>query len=243
MMHVIKQLSSGVRSLTMGSLLACFASVAWGMDDPAALTSVESKWLDAAEPVLAFAATQGFPIDVIVQPRSGANDAPFAIGVQARRCKLILSLRDRPDAEATLANVPLERHALMIEAMTAHEVAHCWRYQQGTWNLLPAGFVEPVDAGDSEQLADKKRRMRSVRREEGYADLAALAWIQREHPEDYAEVYAWLTRVRQDQPLAGSFHDTRVWLRLVEDATVFPAAGSPFDKVQELWAAGLRKEK
>jgi len=203
------------------------------------LTTTETKWLEAADPVLAFAVAQGLPIDVVVRPRSEAGDVPFSVGVQDHRCKLILSMRNRADAELTLADVPASLHATLIEAMTAHEVAHCWRYIHGVWNTMPAGFVEPLSSNDNASLAGKKQQMRSTRREEAYADLVALAWTQQQHPAKYAEVYAWLLRLRQDQPVAGSYHDSRIWLDLAQDAKVFPTSATPFEQVQALWLKGL----
>jgi hypothetical protein len=211
----------------------CWAS------DPNALTETEAKWLEAADPVLTFAIAQGLPIDVVVRPIHDANQVPFSMGVQNGRCKLILSMRDRADAEATLLGVPTSQHALMIEAMTAHEVAHCWRYTSGMWNSLPAGFTEARDAGDSESIALKKQEMRSMQREEAFADLVALAWVRQQHPAKYAQVHSWLEHVRHDQPVEGAHHDTRIWLALAQDARALKSGETLFDGVQEVWVQGL----
>lgn len=234
-MTVSKRIIDCVSLLLTSLMLAttCMAS------DPNGLTDIETKWLDAADPVLSFAVAQGLPIDVVVRPNSDANQVPFSMGVQGGRCKLTLSMRGRADAEATLADVPAAQHALMIEAMTAHEVAHCWRYHSGMWNSLPAGFIEARDVVDNESIASKKREMRSIQREEAFADLVALAWTRQQHPTDYGRVHAWLEHVRNDQPVDGSYHDTRVWLALAHDAAVFKPADTLFDGVQEVWVKGL----
>jgi len=229
--RIIDCVSLLLTSLTMAT--TCLAS------DPNQLTEVESKWLDAADPVLSFAIAQGLPIDVVVRPNFDANQVPFSMGVQGGRCKLILSMRDRADAEATLTDVPASQHALMIEAMTAHEVAHCWRYHSGMWNSLPAGFIETRDVTDNESIALKKQEMRSIQREEAFADLVALAWTRQQHPTEYARVHAWLEHVRSDQPVDGGYHDTRVWLTLAHDAAVFKSTDILFDGVQEVWVKGL----
>ncbi len=208
------------------------------------LNAVERKWLDAATPVLDFARDQGLPIDVVVVHDRNAGDVPLSMGVRQRRCKLVLAVRGDTEAEATLEGIPLDRHALLIEAMTAHEIAHCWRYVQGVWHTLPAGFTDAVDmlgAIDSAELRARKNEMRATRREEGFADLVALAWIRREHPESYADVHTWLERVRHDQPLSGSFHDTRVWLALAKEHDAFTQVGSPFEAVHDLWTKGLNR--
>jgi len=207
------------------------------------LDAIETKWVQAALPVLDFAQAQGLAVDVVVKSTSEANDVALSMGVQDERCKLVLSLRGNPDAEATLTGIPVEQHPLFIEAMAAHELAHCWRYTQGMWHTLPAGFTESVTSGDDEELAMKKRAMRATRREEGFADLLALAWTLNRHPNDYATVHAWLTGVRKDQPMLGSYHDTRAWLRLAKSAAAFPAVPSLFEQVQSVWLAGLRAER
>lgn len=81
--------------------------------------------------------------------------------------------------------------------------------------------------------------MRETRREEGYADLVALAWIEHSHPQDYARIYAWLDAVRKVQPVAGGSHDTRSWVRLAGDAGVFGKDEAPFEAALPLWRKGL----
>ena len=203
------------------------------------LTPLETRWLQAAGPVLAHAQRIALPIDIIVQPQAGPNDVPLAMGFDGGRCKLVLSMRGNPQAETILEAVPEAERGVLIEAMTAHEVGHCWRYAQGVWHALPAGFVEVGEehADDPALLAESKA-MRETRREEGYADLVALAWTQRHHPADYARVYAWLDGVRREQPVAGNAHDTRTWVKLGREAAVFDQQGSPFD-VRVLWSKGL----
>jgi len=202
------------------------------------LNAIETKWVQAALPVLDFATEHGLPVDIAIR-QSGPNDVPLSMGVKDGRCKLTLSMRGNSDAEATLAGIPAGQHTLFIEAMAAHELAHCWRYTQGMWHTLPAGFTEPQTNGD-EELAMKRREMRATRREEGFADLLALAWTLNRHPNEYGAVHDWLTRVRNDQPVAGSYHDTRAWLRIAKSAAAFPPASSLFEQVQSVWARGLK---
>ena len=210
----------------------------------ASLTPLETRWLVAGSPVLAFAKRINLPIDIIVQPQARAGDVPLAMGFDNGRCKLVLSMRGNPDAEATLKGVPAAQHSLMIEAMTAHEVGHCWRYVQGVWHALPAGFVETGDerADDAATLAEMKA-MRENRREEGFADLVALAWVQRFHPEHYARVHGWLDALRSEQPVARNAHDTRVWVRMARDASVFGAGATPFDQAAGAWRDGLLRDE
>jgi hypothetical protein len=204
----------------------------------APLTALETRWLTAGAPVLAYAKQQQLPIDIIVQPQAGPNDVPMAMGFADGRCKLVLSLRGNPDAEAVLAQVPAAQQGLLIEAMTAHEVGHCWRYAQGSWHALPAGFVDAAkDGGDNPRLQALSRELRETRREEGFSDLVALAWIQRHHAADYGAVYAWLAGVRQ--PLSQGSHNTQAWLALAPNASVFDSEHNPFEQARALWSKGL----
>lgn len=225
--------------LALGALCALSQSAA-GAD----LTALEQRWIGAATLVLAYARGLQLPIDIIVQPRTGPNDVPMAMGFDAGRCKLVLSLRGNPQAESILAGVAPDEQGELIEAMAAHEIGHCWRYAQGAWHALPAGFVEVGEetAADPAMLAVSKA-MRETRREEGYADLVALAWTHRRHPQDYDRIYAWLDKVRRDQPVARNGHDTRVWVRLARDGAGFGKDERPFEDALPLWREGLVKDE
>jgi hypothetical protein len=155
-----------------------------------------------------------------------------------------MSLRGNPDAEKVFSGVAPEAQGELIEAMAAHEIAHCWRYVQGAWHALPAGFVEVGEesAADPSLLAASKA-MREMRREEGYADLVALAWTRHKHPGDYARVHAWLDKVRATQPVARSGHDTRIWVKLAADGSRFGNAGKPFEDAATLWKDGLLNDE
>jgi hypothetical protein len=162
------------------------------------------------------------------------------MGFDDGRCKLVLSLRGNPDAEAVLAGVPDSARAELIEAMAAHEIGHCWRYAQGAWHALPAGFIEVGEQTARDQsLLVAAREMRENRREEGYADLVALAWTRHRHPGDYGRIYGWLEAVRSRQPVDGAGHDTRAWVRLARDGASFGNAAAPFEDVLPLWRKGL----
>jgi len=217
----------------------CAASHA-AVASAAELTPLEQRWLGAAMPVLAYARSLDLPIDVVVQPQAGPNDVPLAMGFADNRCKLVLSLRGNPDAERQLDGVPAAEQGELIEAMAAHEIGHCWRYAQGAWHALPAGFVEAGEetAADPGLLAASKA-MRETRREEGYADLVALAWTHARHPGEYGRVHAWLAQLRQDQPVPHNGHDTRVWVHLARDGNRFGTAAKPFDDAAPLWREGL----
>jgi hypothetical protein len=204
------------------------------------LTEQETTWLRAAAPVLSYAQQLKLPIDIIVQPFAKEGDVPLAMGFDKDRCKLVLSLRGNPDSEKVLAGVPADARGELIEAMAAHEIGHCWRYAQGAWHALPRGFVEVGEQTASDpSLLRAAKEMRETRREEAYADLAALAWTRHSHPQAYGRIYGWLESVRKVQPVPGGSHDTRAWVALARDATVFGPDDAPFDAAVPLWRNGL----
>lgn len=206
----------------------------------AELTEQENRWLRAAGPVLSYAKQLKLPVDIIVQPKARPGDVPLAMGFSQGRCKLVMSMRGNPEAESVLRGVPEAEQGVLIEAMTAHELAHCWRYAQGVWHALPSGFVEEGEetSHDAELLA-LSRQMRETRREEGFADLVALAWTQRNHPEEYARVHRWLAGLRDKVAVPHSGHDTRVWVRLAADGAQLKPASTPFEDAGALWREGL----
>lgn len=226
------------------ALLAGIALIPAAATAGAALTELETRWLNAAAPVLAYSQRINLPIDIIVQPKARPGDVPLAMGFVDGRCKLVLSMRGNPDAETILQTVPQAERALLIETMAAHEIGHCWRYVQGVWHALPAGFVETGEeqAQDTGMLAASKA-MREMRREEGFADLVALSWVQRQHPAEYGRVYAWLSSLRDAVPAERSGHDTRTWVRLAKNADGFGRGATPFDDAVTLWQTGLLNDE
>lgn len=203
----------------------------------AELTALEIRWLKAGSAVLNYAKQElKLPIDITVQPQARANDVPLALGYDQGRCKLVLSMRGNPHAEDILDAVPAAQQPLMIEAMVAHEIGHCWRYAQGHWHALPAGFEERALPGHAEAA------LRDTRREEGFADLVALAWIHQQHPQQYASVAAWMRAVRAPAPAVGT-HSTLTWLQLAPTGAVF-APGLPiFEQASLVWRQGLLNDK
>jgi hypothetical protein len=229
-------------------LLACATLCVLGA--PAAaraeggLTDLEQRWLRLAWPVVSYARQQGLPLDIVVQPQPAAGEAPLAMAYVDARCKLVLSMRGNPEAAATLDNIPAALLTPVVEAMAAHELGHCWRYVRGAWHTVPAGFTAARDTGapalPEPTLQAQWHAMQQTRREEAYADLVGLAWTQRQHPQHYAAVHAWLVAFRDDGAPAGNHHDTLAWVKLVADPRNFAPATTPFDAAWPLWHQGLR---
>ena len=228
---MLKSLSFSLLSLTAVSAHA------------AQLTALETRWLNAAAPVIAYAKAQQLPVDIIVQPQAGPNDVPLAMGYANGRCKMVLSMRGNPNAETILQTVPENERDVLIEAMAAHELGHCWRIVQGSWHALPAGFTEAgTEHVDDPALVELSKQQRVTRREEGFSDLLALAWIQRTRPADYGRVHAWIQSVRDAQPHSHGSHDTRAWLKLASSGQVFGEGKTPFEQVAPLWRKGLLQD-
>jgi len=200
----------------------------------AELTAQEMRWLKAAAPVLAYSQALRLPVDITVQPQSRPSDVALAMGFANGRCKLVFSLRGNPDAEQPLAGVPAGEQDLLIETMAAHELGHCWRYAHHAWHALPAGFVSTGAVVASDHAA---------RREEAYADLVALAWVQWRHPGDYPQVYRWMRGLRGDVPMSANSHDTRTWLRLVRDPQRLRVVAQPFADVGHVWSEGIVQDR
>lgn len=204
------------------------------------LTPTERTWLGAALPVLQFARAQALPLDIIVQPQATPGETPLGMAFVDGRCKLVLSMRGNPEAQATLDAIGQELLEPVIEAIAAHELAHCWRHVQGSWGSLPPALEDASDWGRvTPEQAELLRAMWRTQREEAYADLVGLAWTLQHHPSRYAEVHAWLVRLRAHPPLETGPHDTRPWVQLAADRTRFAPGASIFEQVQPMWQAGL----
>jgi hypothetical protein len=207
----------------------------------AELTPVEARWLQGALPVLQHARAGGLPLDVVVQPQPAAGEAPLAMAYLEARCKLTLTMRGNPAAQATLDDAGPALRDGVLELMAAHEVGHCLRHVNGRWHQLPAGAShapQPAATLPESRRADLAQ-MRATRLEEAYADLAGLAWIAHMRPAQYAQLHGWLVRERSADLLPGSHHDTLAWLRLAEDPNVLVGTRHPFERVAEVWQRGV----
>jgi len=221
---------------------AFFAGIAlaWtsGLSVAADLTPTELRWLRGAGPVVAYARAEGMPLDIVVQPQPTPKLPPLALAFVDGRCKLVLSMRGNPEAEATLARIEPELLIPTLELMAAHELGHCRRYLDGAWYGVPGGFahVEPVGLSDEQRRAWEDSS--ASRREEGFGDLVGLAWTAAHHPQHYARLHAWLVAERSHELVPGSPHDTLAWVRLAADPAVWTDP-SLFATPERLWRVGL----
>ena len=214
------------------------ASTAAGL--AAALSATELAWLTSAAPVLAYARALQLPLQVVVQPQDTPGQTPMGMAFVDGRCVLVLSMRNNPEAQATLDRMPAGLQGPVVEAIVAHELGHCWRHLQHSWGTLPSGLVEL--SGFSQVTAEQEQLLKDMwrtRREEGFADLVGLAWTLQQHPAHYTAVHAWHVRERAHQPVSTGPHDTRIWIELAHDPAAFAAGPTVFDRVHGLWQAGL----
>jgi hypothetical protein len=209
-----------------------------GRAGAADLTDTENRWLHGVWPVVAFAHEQGLPLDIVVQPQDAPGAAPLALGFVAGRCKLVLSMRGNPEAQATLDRLDPALLGPALELMAAHELGHCRRYLDGAWYGAPVGFRPAAPSGLSDALRAAWIDQVAARREEGYGDLVGLMWTRRQHPEQYARLRDWLAAERSVDVVPGSPHDTRAWVDLAGDGDSLNQR-SIFAAAHALWREGL----
>ena len=206
----------------------------------AGLTPQEQRWVEGTWPVVVQARQQGLPVDIVVQPQAMPHAAPVALAYLGGRCKLVFSLRGNPavpEQEERIAQHLGPGAAGLgtaLELMAAHELfGHCARHVAGLWLSMPDGYAETVPERLDRALHGDFTRMRALRREEGYADLAALAWARVHRQALFPRLHAWLLAERRHDLVAGSAHDTLAWLH---------QAGSAAMATVEVWRHVLLDE-
>src|SRR5947209_6840524 len=125
--------------LAIASMVVVLASAAAAAEP---ITARERTWVAAGMPVVQTARARGLPIDIVVQPTDQPDASPIALGVVDDRCKLVISMRGNAGADALMAGIADDRFPAVAAAVFAHEIAHCWRWTQGVWHALPAGFAD-----------------------------------------------------------------------------------------------------
>ena len=228
------------QSFAAALLLAALALLCATPCRSADLTPTETRWLQGAWPVIAYARQSGIPFDIVVQPQPSEGVAPLSMAYINERCTLVLSMRGNPEADATLQRLAPEEPAVVdatLELMAAHELGHCHRYLVGAWFKLPAGFIaDRAASGDA--TSTRREQNAAERREEGYGDLVGLAWTRSRHPALYPRLHAWLMKERETGRVPGSPHDTMAWVGLAADGARFGTDPSLFRQAWGLWQEG-----
>jgi hypothetical protein len=210
------------------SLVACAAFCATA--SASQLTATESAWLRAASAPLAYSQALGLPLDIVVQPEPTPGQPALAMGFRDGRCKLVLSMRGNPRVDDALSGFDPALRPILIEAMAAHEIAHCWRRAKGLWGSKPgeAGASPEIDPEDAEAL----------RSEEAFADLAALAWIAQRRAAHSPAIQSWLEAVRADASISGASHATSRWVELARGRG--SSSDNVFEQASTAWALGWK---
>ena len=205
------------------------------------LTPTEMRWLKGAWPVIEFAGVARLPLDIVVQPQAAPGAAPLAMAFVKGRCKLVLSMRGNPEADAAIDRIEPELRDATLELMAAHELGHCRRYVDGAWYALPTGFSAKVFDALTAEWGVAYSDMQAARREEGYGDLVGLTWTAQHHPQYYTRLHAWLVRERSTDLVPGSHHDTLAWVQLAEERRTL-AQGPIFATAAVVWTLGLNAD-
>ena len=216
---------AGRRGWAWAVAVAVIACVQAQAEPPltAPFTASERAWLQAAHPVLEQARHERLPLDVVVQPQPNVGEPPLATAFVAGRCKLVMTMRGPGGTPLPEAARDAALPAVLLEAMLAHELGHCWRHARGDWHAWPASF------------GSMGQDLEAARREEGFADLVALAWTLQQNPGAYRAVHDWLTEQRARPVHEGAEHDTRIWVAAALDPAAFGAPAPLFERARRLW--------
>lgn len=163
-------------------------------------------WAVAAKTVIRDEVFNKLPVKVALLKRK-VTESPTSLRIHENgTCTLMLQHRVNKDTQAMAELAPIAVRPVFLQAIVAHELAHCWRQQDApermseVFQLLERASREPALAG----LALQARNQ-----EEIFADVAALAWVERRHPSAYAEVLETFVRLRSDARFTAEVHNTR----------------------------------
>lgn len=156
-----------------------------------AAPATEAQWIAAATEAVAYGRAQGMPIDLEIVDGNGLpGHTPVGLASENGRCTLIVSASNNPTADKLSSMIAPELLDTFLAGAAMHEVGHCHRRLNGfphNEKLLPVvAWIGPV----------RDWFARRIRTEEAYADMTAVAWIARYHPERYTALVNEMLRVR-----------------------------------------------
>ncbi|HEX8615435.1 MAG TPA: hypothetical protein VF800_29490 [Telluria sp.] len=156
-----------------------------------AAPATEAQWIAAATQAVAYGRAQGMPIALEVVDGNGLpGHTPVGLASENGRCTLVVSAGNNPTADKLSAMIAPELLDTFLAGAAMHEVGHCHRRLNGfphNEKLLPVvAWIGPV----------RDWFARRVRTEEAYADMTAVAWIARFHPDRYTALVNEMLRVR-----------------------------------------------
>ncbi|NHZ32343.1 hypothetical protein [Massilia rubra] len=174
-----------MNKLCAAVLLALAGPAAW------AAPATEAQWIAAATQAVAYGRAQGMPIELEIVDGNGLpGHTPVGLASENGRCTLIVSASNNPTADKLSAMIAPDLLDTFLAGAAMHEVGHCHRRLNGfphNEKLLPVvAWIGPV----------RDWFARRIRTEEAYADMTAVAWIARYHPERYTALVNEMLRVR-----------------------------------------------
>jgi hypothetical protein len=171
-------------------------------------------WEQVAAEMIQRPEFEALPLQIRPPRGQSLGGSPIEMQFQAGQCLLNLRTRGNPAAERLLAQALPEDRTLWMQAVLAHEIAHCWRWQQGNdpglQQLATLMGTASADAGAARQV------QRQLGLEESFADVAALAWVATVAPQRFDAVLKAFQRLRGDLRLSSGPHDTRAALARVQ---------------------------
>lgn len=144
-------------------------------------------WPQAVRAVMALPVFQGVPLELKVRKAKAGEPLMRTRTTERLTCELTIRPEPREHTEALRATVnPVHQRAL-VQAYAFHEFTACWR-----WHQDPAKYEGMVSLA---KTADPKTPLgreawEAYAREEAFADVATLAWLEKAHPYSYPALLA-----------------------------------------------------
>lgn len=166
-------------------------------------------WVAAAKVVQRDAFFQALPVKVTV-PSKPVKDSPTSVRLnEDGSCTLMLQHRNNPHADAMAELAPAPVRSVFLQAIVAHEFAHCWRQQDSPERM--AEVIALLERAQKEP-ALAESALHAKNQEEIFSDVAALAWVEKRYPEEYPQVLQTFVKLRADSRFTAQVHDTRAAL-------------------------------
>jgi phage major head subunit gpT-like protein len=155
----------------------------------AQVTPDEQRWIDAFQPVWRAGKSAGISstVAVISDARKGSSPVAARWIADKAQCQLVLQVRGNPFSKQIIAGVAQQDVPAVLEAIMAHEFAHC---MQGRADVR---YDSEVDY-------------------EAQADLFALVWTQQRNPQHLSAVFEFFLRLRGIDHDGSGSHNTRAVL-------------------------------
>lgn len=211
----------------IAALLLCWAGSA---------LSASVNWSAAVKTVTADPLFRDLPVQVRYLKVKQA-DSPMTMRLTGKECILLVKQAGNKQADAMLEEVPAEIRQVFVETIVAHELSHCWRQQNN-----PERFeqLDALSTQPSRTMETDMYLLESLRAEEMFADVAALAWVEARRPEVFQQVLEAFLELRHNPRFASDVHDTRAALvRIRRHGMLY--GETPFDAAEATLSVVLAK--